>query len=123
MITCTLGDRNYSVDFITGRAMREMGPALDAYQKIAKAGEALRTGTVDQDIKDVKVEEVYDALVKWFCLIFGNQFTPDEVYDHYPADRLVPDVMLAMLAVQSQATDILDTFPIKAAKGRTNEKS
>ena len=27
MITCTLGDKKYTVDFISGRALREMEPA------------------------------------------------------------------------------------------------
>ena len=28
MITCTLGDKKYSVDFISGRALREMEPSM-----------------------------------------------------------------------------------------------
>ena len=27
MITCTLGEKKYAVDFISGRALREMEPA------------------------------------------------------------------------------------------------
>ena len=37
MITCKLGDKTYTVDFIAGRALREMGPALKVYSQIAKA--------------------------------------------------------------------------------------
>lgn len=122
-ITCELGDKKYSVDFISGRALREMGPAMEAYQKILKAAEAVKTGVVPEEIADVKVDEVYDELVKWFCLIFGNQFTPDEVYDHYPADRMVADIVLAMLAVQAQTTEVLDSFPTTAAKDAKREKS
>ena len=122
-ITCELGDKKYSVDFISGRALREMGPAMEAYQKILKAAEAVNTGVVPEEIADVKVDEVYDELVKWFCLIFGNQFTPDEVYDHYPADRMVADIVLAMLAVQAQTTEVLDSFPTTAAKDAKREKS
>lgn len=123
MITCQLGEKKYSVDFISGRALREMGPAMEAYQKILKAGEAVKTGILPEEIADVKVDEVYDALVKWFCLIFGNQFTPDEMYDHYPADRMVADIVLAMLAVQAQTTEVLDSFPTTAAKGEKHGKS
>lgn len=123
MITCTLGDKKYSVDFITGRALREMGPALNAYMTTVKAGEALSTGKADEELKGVKIEEIYDTLVRWFCLIFGNQFTPDEVYDHYPADTMVTDIVLAMMAVQRQATEVLDSFPTKAAKGKANGES
>ena len=123
MITCTLGDKKYSVDFITGRALREMGPALNAYMTTVKAGEALSTGKADEELKSVKIEEIYDTLVRWFCLIFGNQFTPDEVYDHYPADLMVKDIVQALLAVLSQSTEVLDSFPTKAATGKANGES
>ena len=50
-------------------------------------------------------------MIRWFCLLFGNQFTVDEVFDHYPVDRLMHDVALALLAVQTQTTGILNDFP------------
>ena len=53
---------------------------------------------------------------KWFCLLFGNQFTPDDVLDGYPVDRLMHDIALVLMAVQTQTTEILDEFPTKAAK-------
>ena len=31
MITCTLNNKKYTVDFITGRALREMEPAAKVY--------------------------------------------------------------------------------------------
>ena len=52
-----------------------------------------------------------DTMVKWFCVLFNNQFTPDEVYDNYPADRLMHDIALALMAVQTQTTEVLDSFP------------
>lgn len=123
MITCTLGDKKYTIDFISGRALREMGPAMAAYQNVLKAGEAIKTGKLPEELENIKVSEVYDALVKWFCLIFGNQFTPDDMYDHYPADKLVSDIVLAMLAVQAQTTEVLDSFPTTAAKDKSHKKS
>ena len=39
------------------------------------------------------------------------QFTPDEVYDNYPADRLMHDIALALMATQTQTRSALDTFP------------
>lgn len=122
-ISCELGNKKYTVDFISGRALREMGPAMEAYQKILKAGEAVKTGITPEELKDVNVGEVYDVLVKWFCLIFNNQFTPDDMYDHYPADKMVSDIVLAMLAVQAQTTEVLDSFPTTAAKDKNKEKS
>ena len=50
-------------------------------------------------------------MVKWFCILFNSQFTPDEVYDNYPADRLMHDIALALMATQTQTTEVPDTFP------------
>jgi hypothetical protein len=62
-----------------------------------------------------------DVLVKWFCLLFGNQFTPDDVYNHYPADRLMNDLALAVLAVRQQISAALTAFPTKAG-GTTDRR-
>ena len=78
MITCTLGEKKYTVDYITGR-------------------------------------EAMDVMIRWFCLLFGDQFTVDEVLDHYPVDRLMHDVALALMAVQTQTTSILNDFPTTPA--------
>ena len=60
-------------------------------------------------------------MIKWFCILFGNQFTPDDVLDFYPVDRLMHDVALALMAVQTQTTSILNEFPTKAAQSETPE--
>ena len=57
-----------------------------------------------------------DVMIRWFCLLFGNQFSPDDVLDGYPVDRLMHDIALALMAVQTQTTEILSQFPTKAAK-------
>ena len=36
--------------------------------------------------------------------------------DGYPVDRLMHDIALALMAVQTQTTEILSQFPTKAAK-------
>ena len=54
-------------------------------------------------------------LIRWFCLLFNNQFTPDELLDSYPVDRLMHDIALTLMAVQTQTTSILSEFPTKAA--------
>ena len=119
MITCALGDKKYTVDFISGRALREIEPASKMYARVLK----LTKDTVDgKDISDdsLTITEAMDVMVHWFCILFGNQFTPDDVYDHYPADRLMHDIALALMAVESQTTDVLDSFPtIPAANGKT----
>ena len=115
MITCTLGDKKYAIDYVTGRALREMEPAAKMYAKIvAVSNAAVKGETVETD--GLTIGEAMDVMIKWFCVLFGNQFTPDDVLDLYPADRLMHDVALALMAVQTQTTSILNEFPTKAAQ-------
>lgn len=110
MISCTLGYKKFSVDFVSGRALREMEPASKVYGKLVRISQAAVEG---KDVSDEKitVADALDTMVKWFCILFGNQFAPDDVYDHYPADRLMHDIALALMAVQTQTTEVLDAFP------------
>ena len=115
MITCTLGERKYTVDFISGRALREMDPAAKMYGKIVAISNAALKGETVPDTEQLTINDAMDVMIKWFCLLFQNQFTPDEVLDGYPVDRLMHDIALALMAVQSQTTEILSDFPTKAA--------
>ena len=110
MITCTLGEKKYSVDFVSGRALREMEPASKMYGSLVRIS---RDATEGKDVSGEKitVADALDIMVKWFCILFGGQFSPDEVYDFYPADRLMHDIALALMAVQTQTTEVLDAFP------------
>ena len=36
MITCTLGEKKYTMDFVSGRALREMEPAAKTYGKLVR---------------------------------------------------------------------------------------
>ena len=112
MVTCTLGEKRYSVDFISGRALREMEPASKMYGRLVQLSKAAVDG---QDVSEeqLTIPEALDIMVKWYCILFGNQFSPDDVYDHYPADRLMHDIALAIMAVQTQTTEVLDSFPTK----------
>ena len=116
MITCTLGDKKYSVDFITGRALRELEPALSMYSKIVQVSAAAMQGEAVPEAESLKISEAMDVMLRWFCILFQNQFTPDDVLDNYPADRLIHDMALAIMAVQSQTTEVLSDFPTKAAE-------
>ena len=115
MITCTLGDKKYTVDFISGRALREMEPAAKMYGRIVALSNAAVKGE-DLPETDLSIGDAMDEMIKWFCILFGNQFTPDDVLDHYPVDRLMHDIALALMAVQTQTTSILGDFPTKAAE-------
>ena len=120
MITCQLGDRKYTVDFVSGRALREMEPASKMYGNLVRIS---RDATEGKDVTGEKttVAGALDVMVKWFCVLFGNQFKPDEVYDYYPADRLMHDIALALMAVQTQMTEVLDTFPTIPATQEAEE--
>ena len=110
VITCTLGEKKYTVDFVSGRALREMEPAAKVYGRLVRLSQDAVEGK-DVSAEQMTVTDALDTMVKWFCILFGNQFTPDEVYDKYPADRLMHDIALALMAVQTQTTEVLDTFP------------
>ena len=116
MITCTLGDKKYTVDFISGRALSEMEPAAKMYSRIVAISNAALKGEPPADAGELSIPDAMDVMIQWFCVLFGNQFTPDDVLDHYPVDRLMHDIALALMSVQTQTTAILDEFPTKAAE-------
>ena len=120
MVTCTLGDKKFSVDFISGRALREMEPASKMYGRLVALSKAAVEGQ-DVSTEQLTIPEALDTMVKWFCILFGNQFSVDDVYDHYPADRLMHDIALAIMAVQTQTTEVLDSFPTKPVAQEAQE--
>ena len=120
MVTCTLGADKYSVDFISGRALREMEPASKMYGRLVALSKAAVEGQ-DVSTEQLTIPEALDTMVKWFCILFGNQFSVDDVYDHYPADRLMHDIALAIMAVQTQTTEVLDSFPTKPVAQEAQE--
>ena len=116
MISCTLNGKKYTVDFVSGRALREMEPAAQMYGRIVAISNAALKGEMPEDAKNLSIGEALDVMIRWFCLLFSNQFTPDDVLDYYPVDRMMHDIALALMAVQTQTTEILDEFPTKAAR-------
>lgn len=119
MITCELNGKKYSVDAITGRALREIGPAADVYSKLLNMANA----PDNTDDEPMSIQDMLDTMVQWFCLLFQNKFTPDEVYDYYPVDRLMPDIALALVAVQNATTKVLSTFPTKPTATNTPKRT
>lgn len=114
MITCKLGKKEYSVDFVSARALREMQPALEAYGQINAAISAAAKGEAPPE-NQLGMADAMDRMIRWFCILFGSQFTPDMVLDLYPSDRVMHDMLLAVMAVQSGTTEALSGFPTKAA--------
>lgn len=111
MLQVTLGEKTYTVEYVTALALREIGRPME----IIKRREKEETpGEFERDL---------DTLVNWFCLLFGRQFEPPEVYEKYPADRLISDITLAALAVNNRVSSVLSSFPTKAAAARTTEET
>ena len=114
MITCTLGEKKYTVDFVSGRALREMEPASKMYGRLVRLSQDATEGK-DVSQEQLTVTDALDTMVKWFCILFNNQFTPDDMYDYYPADRIMHDISTAIIAVQAQTTEVLSEFPTNPA--------
>ena len=119
MITCTLGEKKYSVDFISGRALREMEPAAKMYGRVVSIANAAARGETLPEAENLSVPEALDVMIRWFCILFNNQFTPDDVLDGYPVDRLMHDIALALMAVQTATTEALSEFPMKPTAPET----
>ncbi len=116
MLKCTLGEKTYTIPFVKGRAFREIDAAMEAYTTMNAITEKVTSGTaLDENEEKQTIRGLTDTLVEWFCLLFENQFTPDEVYDNYPADRLFTDIVNAVLKVDGLLADTLEDFPTKAA--------
>ena len=121
MISCSLNGKKYTMDFATGRALREIDEAADMYRRLVQITTDASEGK-DMSGETLTVREAMDVMVKWFCLLFNNQFTPDDMYDYYPADRIMHDISTAILAVQTQATDVLSEFPTNPAAEKTKAR-
>ena len=123
MISCTLNNQKYSIDFVSGRALREMESAAKMYGRIVALSNAALKGEASADAGELSIADAMDVMIRWVCILFGNQFTPDDGLDHYPVDRLMHDIALALMAVQTQTTHILDEFPTKAARTEATTES
>ena len=84
MITCSLGEKKYTVDYITGRALREMEPAAKMYAKIVAVANAAAKGETVPEEQQFTIPEAMDVMIRWFCLLFGDQFTVDDVLGPLP---------------------------------------
>ena len=120
MLTCTLGEKVYTIPYVRAQALREIARPLEI---IRRAEEPLPSpsGTPSPDRGRTDDLAAFgrdlDVLVNWFCLMFGNQFTAADVYEFYRADRLTHDLTLAVLAVSQRISEALTAFPTKAAGG------
>ena len=116
MIHCTLGEKTYFIDYVSGRALREIDDALAMHTRILEVAKKAEHGETLGEEDRFSIKDALDVMVKWFCVLFGNQFTPEEVYDKYPVDGLLHDITFAIMAVNAQTTGVLTDFPMTAAQ-------
>lgn len=108
MFKVELAGKTYKIEKVTAKTLRDIGAAQAVFKRWTEAPESA----------DMKRD--MDVLVAWFCTLCGNQFTPDDVYDNYPADRIITDIGLALAAVNAQVTSVLESFP---SSGETKKKA
>ena len=61
MISCTLNEKKYTVDFVSGRALREMEPAAQMYGRIVAISNAALKGEVPEEAKNLSISEALDV--------------------------------------------------------------
>ena len=82
MITCTLNGKKYAVDFITGRALREMEPAAKMYSRIVALSSAALKGEPPEDAKELSIGDCYEAAEVWLNGVhIGTRIAPPYRYD------------------------------------------
>ncbi len=70
MITCTLRDKKYSIDFVSGRALREMESAAQMYAKVVRLSELAAKGEPIPEDAKFTISEAMDVMIRWFCILF-----------------------------------------------------
>lgn len=103
-----LGKKKYYVDGVPVRALAEMDDAWDMYGKLIKAAAGQENGTAET------FKRVIESLAKWIVILFGNQFTVDELMDNYPSDRFIIDAGIMLQSVAGRVTESLKHFPTTA---------
>lgn len=91
-------DKAYTVPFINGYA------AIST-EKIERLIQKTNTG-------EAFTNDDYRACLEWFCKVFGDQFTPEELAEGYPANTLIKDIFTVYLSLQTDVFEKLTMFPI-----------
>ena len=66
-----------------------MEPAAKMYSRLVTISTAAVKGDPLPEGEQVEIAEAMDIMLRWFCILFGNQFTPDDVLNAYPVDMLI----------------------------------
>ena len=70
MISCTLNNQKYTIDFVSGRALREMEPAAKMYGRIVALSNAALKGETPADAGELSIADAMDVMIHCsaFCL-------------------------------------------------------
>ena len=66
MITCTLNGKKYTVDYISGRALREMEPAANMYARLVAISNAALKGEEIKNDDQLTIPNAMDVMIHWF---------------------------------------------------------
>lgn len=102
-------EKVYQVPFISGRALRRLDMVAVAYDK--------------ENNQERPTKEDLENCWEWFCLLFRNQFTVEELLDGYPAGDLMPDIYAAYALMVKGALKALSEFPIQPAAMKTEPET
>ena len=101
MIQIDLDGKIYHVNYVNANALKAISSLLPVLKTGAERG---AMHSFSQDL---------DKMVQWFCLLFNNQFSIEDVYASYPSDYLLRDIFLALMAVKSNNSLALVSFPTR----------
>lgn len=101
-------EKSYQVPFISGRPLRTMDMVEPAFEKSNR--------------NEMPTQEELENCLEWFCSLFRNQFTVDELLDGYPVADLMPDIFAAYMTMTSGAIKYITEFPIPPAPMNQSKK-
>jgi hypothetical protein len=93
--------KTYRVPYISGKSLMQS-------QVIERIVEEVRKGN-DPGMTDAELMEACE----WFCTLFQNQFTAEELLEGHPSDHLRSDIFAAYMFVQNEMAKALKKFPMK----------
>jgi hypothetical protein len=113
MFTIEVKGKKYTVDKVTPRALYEMQPAMDMFNRINEQTQKSLKGEPVEGGKD-DLKQAMDVLLDWFVVFCGNKFSREDLLDGYGADTIMTDIGVALRSVQMQVTEAIQSFPMTA---------
>lgn len=109
MFTVKLGEQMKTVPYVTALALREVKKPLEILKAM---DDEVNAGNSEGRVLE---PGEMDVLVGWFSLFMQKAFSPEEIYEKYPADVLLRDIRIAAMSVQQHVSEALKGFPLRLA--------